>query len=180
MRKRVFNWTDCFHLWSILCALLYRYLKKQYYQTIVWNNQKLFPHTDIHPSVHLGECELSGNIVIGEGTYMNAGQLHTGYHSRIQIGRYCAIGYNVKIIAITHDLQQPAGPNRQVVEKDIAIGDHVWIGSNVFIREGVTVGNHVVIGANAVVTKDIPDNAVVGGVPARIIKMQPGKGVGEA
>ncbi len=50
------------------------------------------------------------------------------------------------------------------------IGDHVWIGNNVVILPGIQVGDHSVIGANAVVTKDVPEYAVVGGVPAKIIK----------
>lgn len=54
----------------------------------------------------------------------------------------------------------------------IHIGNDVWIGARVIILPGVTVGNHVIIGAGAVVTKDIPDYAVVGGVPAKVIRMR--------
>ena len=54
--------------------------------------------------------------------------------------------------------------------KPVNIGDDVWIGGNVTILPGVNIGNNVIIAAGAVVTKDIPDNCVVGGVPARKIK----------
>jgi maltose O-acetyltransferase len=53
--------------------------------------------------------------------------------------------------------------------KSIAIGDYVWIGTNAFICAGVSVGNNSIIGANSVVTKDVPADSVVGGVPARLI-----------
>lgn len=55
---------------------------------------------------------------------------------------------------------------------EVVIGNDVWIGMRVIIMPGVTIGNGVVIGAGAVVTKDVPDYAVVGGVPARIIKFR--------
>lgn len=54
----------------------------------------------------------------------------------------------------------------------IHIGNDVWIGARVIILPGVTVGDHVIIGAGSVVTKDIPDYALVGGVPAKIIRMR--------
>jgi maltose O-acetyltransferase len=48
----------------------------------------------------------------------------------------------------------------------------VWIGSTVFITEGITIGNNVIIGANSVVTKNVPDNEIVGGIPAKHIKFK--------
>lgn len=54
----------------------------------------------------------------------------------------------------------------------MTIGNDVWIGTNAVIMPGITVGNGVIIGAGAVVTKDVPDYAVVGGIPAKIIKFR--------
>lgn len=54
--------------------------------------------------------------------------------------------------------------------KNISVGHDVWIGARVFIRDGVTVGNGAIIGAGSVVVKDVPDYAIVGGIPARVIK----------
>ncbi len=56
------------------------------------------------------------------------------------------------------------------IAKPVSIGNDVWIGGNVTILPGVTIGNNVVVAAGAVVTKDVPDNTLVGGVPARRIK----------
>ena len=56
------------------------------------------------------------------------------------------------------------------IAKPVEIGNDVWIGGNVTILPGITIGNNVVVAAGAVVTKDVPDNCVVGGVPARILK----------
>ena len=56
------------------------------------------------------------------------------------------------------------------IAKPIRIGNDVWIGGNVTILPGVTIGNNVVVAAGAVVTKDVPDNNLVGGVPAKKIK----------
>ena len=57
-----------------------------------------------------------------------------------------------------------------ITTKPIIIGDDVWIGANAVILPGVTIGKHCVVAAGAVVTKDVPDNTIVGGVPAKEIK----------
>jgi maltose O-acetyltransferase len=109
------------------------------------------------------------NVKIGSHTYMNSGQLHAGPKSKIIIGDWCAIGYNVHIKSYTHDSLHSTGPNLQMNDKDIIIGNNVWIGDNVYIKEGVKVGDNIIIGANCVVTKDIESNSVVGGVPAKLL-----------
>ena len=87
------------------------------------------------------------------------------------------IGDNVHITDgvkfITHDggtlLYRNRVPDLEIT-KPITLGDDVYIGNNVLLMPGVTVGNNVVIGAGAIVTKDIPDNSVAVGVPAKVIK----------
>ena len=87
------------------------------------------------------------------------------------------LGNNVHITAgvkfLTHDggtlLYRNQVPDLEIT-KPITVGNDVYIGNNVLILPGVTIGNNVVIGAGAVVSRDIPDNSVAVGVPARVIK----------
>jgi maltose O-acetyltransferase len=68
----------------------------------------------------------------------------------------------------------PSGRRRHLgIAKPVTIGDDVWIGGNAVILPGVTIGNNCVVAAGAVVTKDVPANSLVAGVPARIIKQLP-------
>jgi len=116
---------------------------------------------------------ISGNVSIGKNTYVNSySYIVSGPNSWVKIGKNCAISYNVHIRAITHDPDFPTGDNKKIIEKSIIIGDNVWIGANVIIREGIIIGDDVTIGANSVVTHDIPPHVIVGGVPARIIRMK--------
>lgn len=88
----------------------------------------------------------------------------------VYIGDNVMIGPNTLISTVNHPLT-PMGRRQHLgIAKTVKIGDDVWIGGNVTILPGVTIGNNVVVAAGAVVTKDIPDNCLVGGVPARKIK----------
>ena len=113
------------------------------------------------------------HISIGDGTYINGNSfIMAGKNSKIVIGDNCLISYNVHIRTVTHQYM-----NKNVlikeqghIEKDIIIGNDVWIGYGAQIMCGITIGNGAVIGAGAVVTKDVPEYAVVAGVPSKIIK----------
>lgn len=89
----------------------------------------------------------------------------------ITLGKNVHITEGVKFL--THDggtlLFRNQIPDLEIT-KPIVLGDNVYVGNNVIILPGVTIGNNVVIGAGAVVSRDIPDNSVVAGVPARVIK----------
>lgn len=150
---------------------LFKYIKRLIHFPKFYYYRKKY---NIHATVKLGyNVTLSGNnIQIGEGTYINSGRIMSGVKSHVIIGKWCALSYNVSIWACSHDTINSTGPveSRPIIEKDIVIGDFVWVGTNAFIKEGVVIGNNVIIGANSVVTKDVPDNAIVGGVPAKIIK----------
>jgi acetyltransferase-like isoleucine patch superfamily enzyme len=107
------------------------------------------------------------NITIGENVFINACCKFQD-QGGITIGNGVLIGYNVTLATLNHN-ENPA-KRQNIYPKPIKIGDNVWIGSNVTILPGVTVGSGAIIGAGAVVTKDVPDNTVAAGVPARIIR----------
>lgn len=90
----------------------------------------------------------------------------------VTIGRYFHTGRGLTIFSSNHNYTSETHIpyDTTVIKKPVVIKDFVWCGSNVSIVPGVTIGEGVVIGANAVVTKDVPDYAVIGGNPAKIIK----------
>ena len=96
--------------------------------------------------------------------------------NKITIGDGLLTGRNVIISDNSHgglsEYESSIEPvNRDLKSKgDVVIGNNVWIGDKVSVLAGVHIGNNVIVAANAVVTKDIPDNCIVAGVPARIIK----------
>ena len=110
------------------------------------------------------------NITIGKDVFINSG-CHFQDQGGITLGDGVLIGHNVVLATINHGLAP--SENRKNHYAPIKIGSHVWIGSNATVLPGVTVGDWAVIAAGAVVTKDVPAMAVVGGVPAKILKVVP-------
>lgn len=88
----------------------------------------------------------------------------------VHIGDNVMIGPNTLISTVGHPLSSVGRRKHLAFAKPVHIGNDVWIGGNVTILPGVAIGNNVVVAAGAVVTKDVPDNTLVGGVPARKIK----------
>lgn len=155
-----------------LLASIYSIMQKAYFRQYEKELRQKFL---LHPSVRLNYPEhifLCGDITIGNNTYINGARIVSGRTSKIVIGEWCAIGHNVNIIGRTHHTQHATGElgDRPTIHKDIIIGNHVWIGTNVFIREGITIGNECVIGANSVVTKSFPDKSIIAGCPAKFIR----------
>lgn len=107
------------------------------------------------------------NITIGKDVFINSG-CHFQDQGGITIGDGSLIGHNVVLATINHDLSPHN--NRKNHYAPIAIGNHVWIGSNATVLAGVTIGDWAVVAAGAVVTKDVPPYTVVGGLPAKILK----------
>lgn len=90
---------------------------------------------------------------------------------KIMIGNYFHSGTECMMITQNHNYEGEAIPyDSTYVRKEINIGDCVWLGNRVIIMGGVTIGEGAIIAAGAVVTKDVPACAIVGGNPARIIK----------
>ncbi|WP_125681684.1 DapH/DapD/GlmU-related protein [Levilactobacillus yonginensis] len=117
------------------------------------------------------------HIAVGDDVFIN-GNCTFQDSNKITLGSRVIIAPDTKFYCGAHSLDatqrfgvRPDGSRYLVTyTKPITVGDDVWIGGNVTIIGGVHIGNNVVVGAGAVVTKDVPDNTVVGGVPARVIK----------
>ena len=107
------------------------------------------------------------NLVIGKNVFINSG-CKVQDQGGIEIGDGTLIGHNVVLAT----LNQALAPERRgdLIPRPIRIGKNVWIGSNAVILPGVTIGDGAVIAAGAAVTKDVPENSVVGGVPARVLR----------
>jgi len=88
----------------------------------------------------------------------------------VQFGNNCMLAPGVQIYTATHPINPTERNSGKEYAKPITFGNNVWIGGSAIINPGVTVGDNVVIASGAVVTKDVPDNVVVGGNPAKVIK----------
>lgn len=117
-------------------------------------------------------CDYGDNIHIGENFFANF-NLTILDEAEVRIGDFCFIGPNVSIYTACHPLDSETRNKALEWAEPVTIGDNVWIGGSVTIVPGVRIGNNVVIGAGSTVTRDIPDNVVVAGNPARIIKHIP-------
>ncbi|HEU0019997.1 MAG TPA: acyltransferase [Thermoleophilaceae bacterium] len=116
---------------------------------------------------HEGVVSIGAKTVMGQECTISA-------YQHVSIGRECVIADRVMLIDFDHGMVEVDRPIRQqgIYKRDVRVGNNVWIGYGACILRGVTVGDNAVIGTNAVVTEDVPDNAVVGGVPARVIRMR--------
>lgn len=132
--------------------------------------RKLFGSVGRSPSVFpIFNCNNGKNIHVGHDFIANYNVTILDV-APVTIGDYVLIGPNTLIATVNHPLSPKGRRARLGQAKPIIIGNDVWIGGNCTILPGVTIGNNVVIAAGAVVISDIPDNCVVGGVPADVIK----------
>ena len=107
------------------------------------------------------------NITVGSNVFINA-DCKFQDQGGIFIDDGALIGHGVVLATLNHDMDPEK--RQQLHPAPIRIGKRVWIGANATVTAGVTIGDNSVVAAGAVVTKDVPANVVVGGVPARIIK----------
>lgn len=114
-------------------------------------------------------CDYGFNIHVGENFYANFDCVFLDV-CEIRIGDNCFIAPGVHIYTATHPLNAEERISGVEYGIPVTIGHNVWIGGRAVINPGVKIGNNVVIASGAVVTKDVPDNVVVGGSPAKIIK----------
>ncbi len=106
------------------------------------------------------------NIHVGKHVFINSGCRFQD-QGGITLGDGTLVGHNVVLATLNHGFEPEDRPT--LYPKPITIGKKVWIGANATILPGVTIGDNAIIAAGAVVTKDIPENAIAGGVPAKII-----------
>ena len=113
-------------------------------------------------------CDFGNRIKFGKGVFINHSAILSA-SGGIEFEDGVMIAPGVRIATINHDTN-----NRHTIYTygKVTIKKNAWLGMNVTICPGITVGKYAVVGAGAVVTKDVPDYAVVGGVPAKVIRMQ--------
>ena len=110
-----------------------------------------------------------GDVTIGDHTRIG---IHCTIIGPVSIGHHVNLAQGITVTALNHNFQDAMRriDEQGVSTRPVVIGDDVWIGANAVILPGVTIGSHAVIAAGAVVTKDVPSQTVVGGVPARVIR----------
>ena len=114
--------------------------------------------------------EFGKNITVGRNVFINAGcQLQD--HGGITLEDGVLVGHNTVIATLNHD--QDYRHRASLLPAPVRICRDVWIGAGCVICPGVTIGEHSIVAAGAVVTKDVPPDVIVGGVPAKVIKRLP-------
>lgn len=114
-------------------------------------------------------CDYGCNIHVGENFYANFNCVILDV-AEVRIGDNCFIAPQVGIYTATHPIDPVERVNGLEYGKAVTIGNDCWIGGNATINPGVSLGNNVVVASGAVVTKSFPDNVVIGGNPAKVIK----------
>ncbi|MCA9970946.1 MAG: acyltransferase [Anaerolineales bacterium] len=119
-----------------------------------------------------GQGDVAARLRVGPICRFNVGCfLNLG--SSITIGRHVGFGQQVMLLTETHAIGPADYRSGQLTPKPVVIGDGCWIGARATILPGVTIGPGSVVAAGAVVTKDVPPNTLVGGVPARVLRPLP-------
>ncbi|MBB6690011.1 acetyltransferase [Cohnella xylanilytica] len=114
-------------------------------------------------------CDYGYNIHVGENFYANFDCVFLDV-CEIRIGDNCFLAPGVHIYTATHPVEAEARISGAEFGKPVTIGHNVWIGGRAVINPGVKIGDNAVIASGAVVVKDVPDNVIVGGNPAKAIK----------
>jgi acetyltransferase-like isoleucine patch superfamily enzyme len=117
--------------------------------------------------VHEGEVCIGAKTVMGQECTISAFQ-------HVSIGRECIVADRVMLIDFDHGAVEVERPVRLqgIYKRDVRVGHNVWMGYGACVLRGVSVGDNSIVGTSAVITKDVPANAVVAGSPARVIRMR--------
>jgi len=116
---------------------------------------------------HEGVVRIGAKSVLGQECTISA-------YQHVSIGRECIVADRVMLIDFDHGVVEVERPIRQqgIYKRDVRVGHNVWVGYGACFLRGVTVGDNSVVGTYAVVNRDVPPNAVVAGVPARVLRMR--------
>jgi acetyltransferase-like isoleucine patch superfamily enzyme len=116
---------------------------------------------------HEGLVSIGAKTVLGQECTISA-------YQHVAIGRECVIADRVMLIDFDHGAVEVERPIRLqgIYKRDVKVGNNVWIGYGACILRGVTIGDNAIVGTSAVVTRDVPANAVVGGIPAQVLRMR--------
>lgn len=135
--------------------------------------KKKYQLTDVHPTFYMGgKSAVSRDLRAGAFSYIGPGCL---VYPKVTLGDYTMLANNVSIMGGDHIYDQVEIPvifSGRPVLKETIIGKDVWIGANSTIITGVKIGNGAIVAAGSVVTKDVEPYTIVGGVPAKKIKMR--------
>jgi acetyltransferase-like isoleucine patch superfamily enzyme len=117
--------------------------------------------------VHEGEASIGAKTVMGQECTVSA-------YQHVSIGRECIIADRVMLIDFDHGVVEVDRPIREqgIYKRDVRVGHNVWIGYGACVLRGVSIGDNSVVGTSSVVTKDVPQNTIVAGVPARTIRVR--------
>jgi len=156
-----------------------RIVRKPYYKdipvgllTLNWFVQRIFginreiPFSCHYTSKIVGYKNMDLSESAKKSMTVSGGAYIVASGAPLVIGEHTIFAFNVCIQTINHDFKDRS----QFVAKPVTIGENCWLGNSVSIMPGVTLGNNVTVGANSVVTKSFPDNVVIAGCPAKIIK----------
>jgi len=152
----------------VLYAFVSRWLEAQKMRQLKESMHFCGEQVMIYPPVVFYGAEA---LDMGDNTSV-APFVHIWCGGRVIIGARCMIGSHAAITSLTHDYTSPE-MWKTIEAKPVVIGDDVWIGSHAVIMPGVTVGNGAVIGAGSLVSKDVPENAIVYGIPASVQGYRP-------
>ncbi|MBN1175961.1 CatB-related O-acetyltransferase [Candidatus Woesearchaeota archaeon] len=171
---------------SKLVSKVVIYFKYRIHNSKISSNAKIFPFDNVvlGKNVSVGEgAVLSGNLFVGDYTHINRNCDFSGGRSvDVVLGKFCSVASGTSIInsnhytnrITTYGIKEELGLNckkKDYYEKGpITIGNDVWIGRDAIILSGVRIGNGAIVAASAVVSKDVDDYEIVGGIPAKHIK----------
>lgn len=168
---------NCLKEYIKLSILRYRYPGRRIYSHLIVRDASIGLQCTVHRGVEIGS-----GVAIGNYSYVNAGTIIISG----RIGKFCSIGYSCQIGLPEHPIDFVSTSPFTYGEANLfrtdafysgissppVIGNDVWIGSKAVILQGVNIGDGSIIAAGAVVTKDVPPFSIVGGTPAKVIRMR--------